>query len=171
MGLQTPSRGLAKIGDFESTTQTAAVRRIATFAPPEGRLDPQMSPRSHLQWVARFLDLDVDATRVRQALRFAEIPDRVFDSPSHSIPSIFHVLTWIALYDLRRHQVLVLDDPAAALSFSQARALAAVLRSRRNAGAAILVTTRDAKFAEETADRTTWIEDGRVQVDVGEIRL
>jgi energy-coupling factor transporter ATP-binding protein EcfA2 len=61
--------------------------------------------------------------------------------------------------------VLALDEPTRGMDRAAKRRLAAWLRERTGAGAAVLVATHDAEFAADFADRAVLLADGRVIAD------
>jgi energy-coupling factor transport system ATP-binding protein len=61
--------------------------------------------------------------------------------------------------------LLLLDEPTRGLDPSIKRALSAFLRTRADAGAAVLVATHDVEWAARTADRVLLMADGELYAD------
>jgi energy-coupling factor transport system ATP-binding protein len=61
--------------------------------------------------------------------------------------------------------VVALDEPTRGMDRAAKRRLAAWLRERADAGAAVLVATHDAEFAADFADRAVLLADGRTIAD------
>ena len=72
----------------------------------------------------------------------------------------------LALLLLMRPQVLLLDEPEAALDAAARARLAALLRDLRADGLALLVVTHDAELAAAVADRALLLADGRIAADL-----
>lgn len=161
MGLRRPSLGLSQIQQFDCFFQAAAVRRHATFVPNGGQFDPTLSPRAHAAWVLKLSGEMADAIAIRRALRQSEVPDRYFDTPYAAVPGGYAVLTWLAIAMLRRHRILVMDDPTDTLTSVSILRVGRMLRQFAQSGAAVLVATRDLRFAEGVSNTVTCLDMGQ----------
>ena len=59
--------------------------------------------------------------------------------------------------------VLLMDEPTAALDPARRKEVAAIIRELSQSGTTIVTATHDMPFAEEVADRTVTLERGRVK--------
>lgn len=75
------------------------------------------------------------------------------------------VVLAIALQLAQRKPVLLLDEPTRGLDDSARSELAEVLRAAADLGTAVLVATHDETFAQHCADRTVFMDAGRVILD------
>lgn len=62
-------------------------------------------------------------------------------------------------------ELLLLDEPTAALDGASRTRVAAVVRARVARGRAVVAITHDAAFAHEALDRALWLREGRIALD------
>lgn len=161
VGLVRPVRGMAQVLGIDSALDNASVRERVTYIPRGGVADTGMTLSAHVTWVSRLAGAHPTPTDVRRALRDAEVPDRYFDRPPSEAPLESRVLAWLAVASLRRHRVVLLDEPMHVLSAGATNHVSHVLRQWRSTGACILLTSQDRQFVDTVADVVTAIEDGR----------
>jgi ABC-2 type transport system ATP-binding protein len=161
LGLRRPVSGVSQVLGLDSVEMASEVRQRVTHVPPEGRMDLSLNFYEHAHWVLRLVGEPATRLEIRRALRDAEVPDRYFDRAIREAPVECRILAWVAMAALRRHQVLLLDDPAYRLSTIGMKRVARVLRERRDGGACVLVTCGDPRFGEDVADVITAIDLGR----------
>ncbi|MFW5718359.1 MAG: ABC transporter ATP-binding protein [Spirochaetota bacterium] len=63
---------------------------------------------------------------------------------------------------LHRPEILFLDEPTAGLDPVNARLVKEIIRTRRNEGATVFITTHNMTVADELCDRVAFIVDGRL---------
>ncbi len=161
LGLRPPVRGVCQVLGLDSVEMAHNVRACVTHVPPEGRMDPSLNFYEHALWVMRLVGEPATRQEIRRALRDAEVPDRFFDRAIREAPVECRILACLAIGALRRHQVLLLDDPGYRLSTIAMKRVVRVLRERRDAGACVLVTSGDPWFGEQVADVITGLDLGR----------
>ena len=62
-------------------------------------------------------------------------------------------------------ELLLLDEPTAALDGASRTRVAGVVRARVARGRAVVAITHDAAFAHEALDRALWLRDGRIAME------
>ncbi|MCA0374337.1 MAG: ATP-binding cassette domain-containing protein [Gemmatimonadetes bacterium] len=106
------------------------------------------------------LDVAEATARARQLLASLDVAHRA-DALPHELSGGEAQRVAIARALARDPQLLLLDEPTAALDAERRAALAATLRALAKEGRALLLTTHDRGFAEEVADRVLELREGR----------
>lgn len=163
VGRRRAQRGVSQILGLDTFEQATQVRGLVTRVPEAGHFDLGLTLRAQVEWWMRLLHLPVTPATIRRALREAEIPDRYFDQPGSAVPPEYRVLVWVALAHLRRHHILLVDDPVLSASLAATRHLTRLFQDLGHQGWCVLLMTRDTFFAENVAHHVTILENGRTQ--------
>jgi ABC-type multidrug transport system ATPase subunit len=119
----------------------------------------RLSPRQNLEVFAR-LEQAGDPGRMLERL---ELPDD--DRPAAALSVGNRQRLDLAISLLPEPDVLLLDEPTAALDPRQRRRLWETARGVRDAGGAVVLVTQNLEDLEHVADRVTALLDGRVVFD------
>jgi ABC-type multidrug transport system ATPase subunit len=119
----------------------------------------RLSPRQNLELFAR-LEQAGDADRTLERL---ELPDD--DRPAATLSVGNRQRLDLAISLLPDPDVLLLDEPTAALDPRQRRRLWETARGVRDAGGAVVLVTQNLEDLEHVADRVVALLDGRVVFD------
>jgi|CXWL01.1.fsa_nt_gi energy-coupling factor transport system ATP-binding protein len=109
-----------------------------------------------------------DTSRVTNAVGtvLAELGlEDVADEHPYDLPVPRRRLVALAAVLATDPELLLLDEPTAALDGASRARVAAVVRARVERGRAVVAITHDAGFAHEALDRALWLRDGRLALD------
>lgn len=170
IGVRRLSAGVVTVNGINPSDAPLLVRsRVCLVAP----MAPLPGHRSVLG-CARFLSwlgIGVRPTtrEAVEALRFAEIPDRLMRKPAWTVGLYERFCVWLAVFRLRKGSILICDDPLAGVSARQSRAAARQMRDIVSAGGSVIVTSREDWWADH-ADQVFRFESGSIAVQ-GKQRL
>jgi energy-coupling factor transport system ATP-binding protein len=91
--------------------------------------------------------------------------DDVADEHPYDLPVPRRRLVALAAVLVTDPELLLLDEPTAALDRASRRRVAAVVRARVARGCAVVAITHDAAFAHEALDRALWLREGEIVLD------
>lgn len=89
----------------------------------------------------------------------------VADEHPYDLPVPRRRLVALAAVLVTDPDLLLLDEPTAALDGTSRTRVAAVVRSRVAQGRAVVAITHDVVFAHEALDRALWLREGRIALD------
>ncbi|GAB3152302.1 ABC transporter ATP-binding protein [Microbacterium neimengense] len=157
-GMQAPSTGSARIaGAAVSQRDRAYRRRVAAMIglPP---FAPDLTVLEHVRLVAVtwFTPEEADA-RARSVLSELGL-QTLHERFPHELSSGQAQLFGLALVLVRPSEVLILDEPEQRLDPDHVDAVIQALRTRRDAGATLVVATHHPRLAELVADESVHLE-------------
>ncbi|MBL0178344.1 MAG: ATP-binding cassette domain-containing protein [Gemmatimonadetes bacterium] len=91
--------------------------------------------------------------------------DDVIDEHPYDLPVPRRRLVALAAVLATDPELLLLDEPTAALDGASRSRVAGVVRARVARGRAVVAITHDASFAHEALDRALWLRDGQIVRD------
>ena len=161
--LTTPTSGSARVAGHDVMVDPRAVRSAIGVTMQSSSLDPEMTGREHLTFVARLGGLPrVDAARrVREqidAFSLGAVADRRIGTYSGGTQRRLDLASALVF----RPSVVFLDEPTTGLDAQSRRALWDIVRDLRDDGAAVLLTTQYLEEADALADRVAIVEGGRL---------
>lgn len=127
---------------------------------------PVMLPGSVRENLAYGLDPAAagDADRLLGALRDAGLDATFLDRSATELSGGERARVALARALTRRPELLLLDEPTAALDAATARHIGATVRSLAHEGLGVVVATHDLAFAADVADRAVALRDGGARV-------
>jgi ABC-type multidrug transport system ATPase subunit len=140
--------------DVASLDPCALRRRVGLLAQ-----QPVMLPGSVGENLAHGLR-DPPPRRIAEALRDAGLDDAFLDRRAQELSGGERARVGLARALTREPEMLLLDEPTAALDEAVARHVATTLRTLADAGLGVLVATHDLAFAAAIADRSVTLHDG-----------
>jgi ABC-type multidrug transport system ATPase subunit len=162
LGHLKPVAGLLRIGGFPVGQEMAACRQFVTYVDGHGPLVPHLTLRQNLALIARLSGASkLPQATLDGALRQSDIPDRRFTMKASRLSARECLCVWLAAARLRQTPAVLLDDPVASLSPTEAAQTAVVIRELCDF-AGVLVTTSDREFADDVADAVYVIEHGHL---------
>ena len=159
--LSHPSRGWARIKNFDVMTQTLAVKELIGVCPQEINLDKELTAYENLWiygWLYRVPHLK---ERILQLLEFGGLADR-----ARHLVKCFSGGMQRRLLILRalmsRPQVLFLDEPTVGLDPQVRRQLWGLVQQLQSEGITVVLTTHYIEEAEMLCDRVGILNRGKL---------
>jgi ABC-2 type transport system ATP-binding protein len=158
-GYRRPSGGSVRVLGLDPVAQHAELVPQIGVMLQRGGVYPQMTPVEAARLFASYYDDadDVDAVLARVGLR-----DDVARTPWRRLSGGEQQRTSLALALIGRPSVVFLDEPTAGVDPAGRLAIRALVRSLRDSGACVLLTTHELEEAERVSDRVVIIDRGRV---------
>lgn len=166
-GLTLPTTGTVRFGDLDMPADARAIRRILGVVPQEDSLDTDYSAADNL---IRFIHhAGVTGGEARERVREALERVGLLEHSAKMVEQLSGGMKRrlvLARALLLRPQILFLDEPTTGLDPEARQSLWQVVKSLRNDGTAILLTTHYMEEAERLCDRILLLKEGKV-VDEG----
>ncbi len=164
-GLVTPDAGTALIDGVDvATDRTAAQQRLA-FLPQDVRFHDALTPRQVLRFYAGLRD--ASEARLDALLEDVGLADAA-QKPCGTLSGGMRQRLGIAVFELARAPVLLLDEPGLSLDPEWRAFLMDRLRAWVEEGAAVLMATHLLDVWRPLADRVLRCDDGIVRAVDGE---
>ena len=166
IGLIPPTRGSIFIDGQDSTRTPIAerARRIAYVPQDPNSLLFAETVEDELRITLRNHGMDESPEQIAQTLAQFDLTDLAHAYP-RDLSAGERQRTALAALCVTQPQVLLLDEPTRGLDYASKERLTRILRTMRNAGAAILCVTHDVELAAALADRVILLSEGRVLYD------
>jgi ABC-2 type transport system ATP-binding protein len=161
--LLTPTRGSARIFDYDVTRERQAIRRRLGLVFQENTVDPLLTVSENLLFAARLAGLGASGARkaVTAAVQWAGLSDRA-DLQARRLSGGWRRIVDIVRALLHQPDLLILDEPTVGLDPEHRERVWSLLESRRREhGTAILFSTHYLTEAEP-ADAVILLAEGRV---------
>jgi len=161
LGFRAPSAGTVRLHGLNPLRDhREVVVRTGALLQRGGVWFP-MSPRQVLELTASYYDVPRDTDELLALLDLV----RCARTPWRRLSGGEQQRTLLALALLGRPRVLVLDEPTTAVDPEGRRVIRDLIRSERDRGCAVLVTTHELTEAERTSNRVVIMNHGHVVVD------
>ena len=162
-GLLSPTAGRVEIFGLDVAREPLAVKRRLGLVPDRPWIWPKWTPREALRFTGSVFGMGGKALEERidaelAAFSLDDAGDRRAETLSHGTRQ----KAALAQAFLHDPDLFVLDEPMVGLDPAAQRSLVARLRERTGQGAAVLFTTHHLLLAEEIADRTGVLGEGRL---------
>jgi ABC-2 type transport system ATP-binding protein len=146
--------------------QTRDARRQLGFVPQDIALYQHLTVEENLRFFGRMAGVPPGqlTAAVAKVLKDASLTDRARQRTS-TLSGGYQRRVNIAAAVLHKPALLVLDEPTVGIDVDAREAIHALLRSFRDAGGAILLTTHDLEQAEILSDRIIILNHGRVPLE------
>jgi ABC-type multidrug transport system ATPase subunit len=160
--LLQPSSGQVYFGAHDGRTGGASLRSRIGMLGHDLYLYAELSPAENLRFFASIYGLDNVERRIDSALERAGLSERRDDAVAGFSRGMRQrlALERALIHDPR---LLLLDEPFTGLDEAAREALRARLRSARDAGAIVLLTTHDLAAIAQLTDASVSLVDGRLQ--------
>ncbi len=162
-GLLTPTAGRVRVFGADVAAEPLRAKARIGFVPDRPWLWPRWTPRESLRFVGAVfggrgaaLEERIDAELSRFGISDAA------DRPNQELSHGTRQKVALAQAFLHDPDLVVLDEPMVGLDPLAQKRLAARLRERAGAGAAVLLTTHQLSLAEEIADVCGLLDRGRL---------
>ena len=168
-----PTAGRIEIAGVDAAERPDEVRRRIGFLSGATGVYDRLTPREQARYYAELhglagADLERRVTETLRLLQAEEFADR----PCGTLSSGQKQKASLARTVVHDPPVLILDEPTANLDVLVARSVTGFIRSARDAGRTVLLSTHDMGEAERLCDRLAVIHRGRVRAlgTVAEVR-
>jgi heme exporter protein A len=158
-----PSTGEVKFGSLDAAEHGAAIRARLGVLGHDLYLYPELTARENLQFFSGLYGLPADTASVDQALARAQLLERADDIVAGFSRGMRQRLA-LERTLLATPRLLLLDEPFTGLDDASTHLLVARIRSLRDAGAIVLLTTHDLDVIEGLLDQVIFLRDGRLRV-------
>jgi ABC-2 type transport system ATP-binding protein len=162
--LLRPSRGQARVLGHDVVRARSAVRAAIGIVFQEPSLDPQLTPREHLDLSARLYRIRHRLTRVDALIEGFGLADYA-DRPVRALSGGLRRRLEIARGILHTPSLLFLDEPTVGLDVAARAAVWDRLREMRALDTTLFLTTHSMEEAEALADRVGILDRGHLIVD------
>ncbi len=156
-----PSGGRIRYGAHDAAAHGPALRASIGVLGHDLFLYPELTAHENLEFFAGLYALADPRAAAADALRQANLADRAGDAVS-SFSRGMRQRVALERALIHRPRLLLLDEPFTGLDDASTAALAARLRSLREAGAIVVLATHDLDLAEGLFDRAVFLRDGRM---------
>ena len=164
-GLLEPSDGSVRIAGHDPHVEpdAEAARAALALVPDAPMLYDDLTVRQHLQLVALAHDAAGDGVdeRIEALLEQLGLTERAGFLPGE-LSRGMKQKTALACALVRPAELLVLDEPVVGLDPPSQALLAELLRSAKERGVAVLLTTHQMRFADGVADTAVLLGEGEV---------
>lgn len=160
-------QGNLQVCGWDPRPAAPEVRRRVTYVASPSVFEHHLTTRQNVTHILRLAGAaDPSRDAVDRALRDSDVPDRDFDRLAAQLDQRAALLVWLAIARLRSSELVMLDDPAAYLTASQASQVASVARELAEVGPAVLLVTRDDRWAGMAAGPVYSLEDGHLSLPI-----
>lgn len=163
--LLRPTEGQLEVFGIDVTADPSKARACFGYVSQEVALDKVLTGREHLELQAALYHLPKAeiATACERVLALVELSDRADDAVSAYSGGMKKRLE-IACGLLHHPQLLILDEPTLGLDIHTRHRIWDYLRSLREEGVTLILTTHYLEEADSLCDRVAIIDHGRIQV-------
>ncbi|MCW5550585.1 MAG: ABC transporter ATP-binding protein [Verrucomicrobiae bacterium] len=162
-GVLAPTAGQVTVRGWDVRAQPLAAKRCIGFLSGDTQLYQRLTPREVLRYFGRLYGMTETSLSPRIAELISDLEMRSFaDRPCRTLSSGQKQRANIARALLHRPEVLMLDEPTAALDVVSGQFIHEAILRERAAGRAILFSTHFMSEAERLCDRIYLLHEGRI---------
>ena len=168
-GILTPTDGRVLVNGTDLHSQALSAKQRIGFLSGDTQLYQRLSPREVLRYFGRLYGIAKRELETRIEQQVGELEMSSFaDRPCRTLSSGQKQRANIARAFLHDPDVLILDEPTAALDVISGQFIVDAIRRKRAAGRAVLFSTHIMSEAELLCDRICFIHAGRI-TDAGRL--
>ena len=158
-----PTSGSVTVMGYDAVREPIKVKSMLGVVPQEATPFDYLTVYQHLRIFAKLRGVKPkeSGARAEQLIEDLDLVD-YRDVPVRKLSGGLKRRVLIGIASTARPSVMVLDEPTTGLDLLSRRNLWAILRSNREQGAFVLLTTHSMEEAEALCDRVGVIQDGRV---------
>jgi sodium transport system ATP-binding protein len=162
-GILTPTAGRVVVNDLDLHAYTLEAKHRIGFLSGDTQLYQRLTPREVLRYFGRLYSMPTGALNNRIDHLIGELEMGSFaDRPCRTLSTGQKQRANIARAFLHQPDILMLDEPTAALDVVSGRFITEVIRRERAAGRGVLLSTHIMSEAEYLCDRIYLLHEGRV---------
>ena len=164
LGLLRPAEGRVRIFDMDLERHPEAVHRFVGWVPQERAMDPFLTGRENLLFVAGLHHIPAREARDRvdgllELVELTGAADRITRGYSGGMRRRLQ----LAMGLVHRPKVLLLDEPSLGLDVQTRRRMWWLIQKLRAGGTTVLITTHYLDEADALCDRVAIIEQGEIR--------
>ncbi len=160
-GLVLKTSGDVKVWGYDIDSEMRQARSAIGVVPQELNIDPFFTPREILEVQAGLYGVPKAQRRTEEILAAVRLTDKA-DSYARTLSGGMRRRMLVAKAMVHSPPILVLDEPTAGVDVELRQQLWSYIRSLRDLGATILLTTHYLEEAEELCDQIAIINNGQV---------
>ncbi len=160
-GLVRPTAGAARVLGHDVVSEYRRTRRAVGLVPQELNFDPFFTVEESLRFQAGYFGVKLSEARLAELLAALGLSDKRA-ARTRQLSGGMKRRLLIAKALVHDPEVLFLDEPTAGVDVELRRLLWAYVRTLRERGTTIVLTTHYLEEAEELADRIGLIDRGRL---------
>jgi ABC-2 type transport system ATP-binding protein len=157
-GYRKPDAGRARVLDLDPNEQGAELKPLIGLMLQQGGLFPQITAREALKLFASFYPNALDPDHLLEQLQLGEAARTRYRQLSGGQKQRLS----LGLALVGRPRLVFLDEPTAAMDPQARRATWGIIRSLRDRGTTVLLTTHFMDEAEQLANRVAIVDHGRL---------
>jgi ABC-2 type transport system ATP-binding protein len=159
-GILPPTSGSIRIRGHDLASEPVAAKRALAFLPDEPRLFDYLTAREHLDLIARLYGVERWEEKATALLREFGLADKGSALPGELSRGMRQKLLAVCAF-LHEPSVILLDEPLTGLDPLAIRQMKQALRTRAEAGAALVLSSHLLPVVEEVCDRVLVLAEGR----------
>jgi sodium transport system ATP-binding protein len=163
-GILTPTAGRVSVNGLDLHAHPLAAKQHIGFLSGDTQLYHRLTPREVLRYFGKLYGMATEVLDDRIEQLVTELEITAFaDRPCRTLSTGQKQRANIARAFLHQPDVLMLDEPTAALDVISGRFIIEAVRRARSAGRAILFSTHIMSEAEELCDRIYLLHEGSIR--------
>ncbi|MDD1725066.1 MAG: ATP-binding cassette domain-containing protein [Methanospirillum sp.] len=160
--LLEPTEGTAEVCGFDVRKDPRNVRNSISYVPQDMAVDVRLTGRENVMMYAELYGVERPAEKTEEALRILELSDRADDFAKVYSGGMRRRLE-LAQALVHNPHVLFLDEPTVGLDVAARKKIWEHIRTLRDAGMSIFVTTHYMDEADKYCDRVAIIDRGVIK--------
>lgn len=172
LSLLSPTSGAARVNELATHERPLRTKALLAFVSENVMLYPNFTAIQNLDFFTRLGGRnDVDRDGYHDVLRRVGLPDNVHDKRLRGFSKGMRQKCGIAIAILKNAPAILLDEPTSGLDPKAGFEFVRLLRSLRDEGRAILMSTHDIFRAKEIADTIAIMDNGRLVMQESAIAI
>ena len=163
IGVGRLSSGAVLVDGLNSEVHTRAVRHRVCLIPALCPVRPHLTAIENVKLLVTLGGCrPPDRSAAIQALRLSDLPDRFLTSRADTFSGFERLLTWLAVHQLRRTAILLLEDPEDEIPAARIPQFSRLLREACSGDRTVVATSANIEFASRIADDVLTVDQDRL---------
>ncbi|WP_203632467.1 ABC transporter ATP-binding protein [Lacticaseibacillus suibinensis] len=164
IGLLTPMQGAIKIDGHTLAEEPEAYRQAIAYVPETPVLYPELTLKEHLELTMMAYDLDAKTTwpRVNEMLEQFRLANKLDWFPANFSKGMKQKVMIVAAF-MTNARLYIIDEPFTGLDPLAVHDLLDLVELKKQAGAAVLMSTHILATAQQYADQFVLLNNGQVR--------